>query len=92
MGFLAALAHLLNFVAPALAMVLGLAVAARFIAPKASRITGWWTQLAINFAVACGVLLAGLVWSGSDGKLASYAAMVLLCACCQWVLSGAWRR
>ena len=92
MGFPAALAHLLNFVAPALALALGLAVGARFIVSKASHITGWWAQVAINFAVGCAVLLVGLVWFGHDGKLATYAALVLSCACCQWVLSGAWRR
>lgn len=92
MGFTAALMHLLNFVAPALVLALGLAAAARLLAPKAAQITGWWQQVAINFAVGSGVLLAGLVWFGRDGKLATYAALVLLCACCQWVLSGGWRR
>lgn len=92
MGFTAALAHLLNFVAPALALALGLAVAGRFMVSKANHITGWWAQVAINFAVGCGVLLAGLVLFEHDGKLATYAALVLSCACCQWVLSGAWRR
>lgn len=92
MGFPAALAHLLNFVAPALALALGLATAARFIVPKAAQTTGWWMQVAINFAVGGGVLTAGLLLFGHDGKLATYAALVLSCACCQWVLSGAWRR
>lgn len=92
MGFPAALAHLLNFVAPALVLALGLAAAARLIAPKAGNMAGWWAQVAINFAVGCGVLLAGLAWFGRDGKLASYAALVLACASCQWVLSGGWRR
>ena len=92
MGFTAALAHLLNFVAPALVLALGLSAAARLGLPKAMQITGWWAQVAINFAVGCGVLLAGLMVFGHDGKLATYAALVLLCASCQWVLSGAWRR
>ena len=92
MGFTAALAHLLNFVAPALVLALGLAGAGRFIAPKARHLTGWWMQFAITFAVGCGVLLAGLVGFERDGKLATYAALVLACAACQWVLSGSWRR
>jgi len=92
MGFPAALAHLLNFVAPALVLALGLAVVGRFMVLNTAHITGWWAQVAINFAVGCGVLLAGLVLFDHDGKLATYAALVLLCACCQWVLSGAWRR
>ncbi|MET1113601.1 MAG: hypothetical protein ABWY08_01425 [Comamonas sp.] len=92
MGFPAALAHLLNFAAPALVLALGLALAARVIVPKDAHLTGWWVQIAINFVAGCGVLLAGLVWFGRDGKLATYAALVLACATCQWVLSGAWRR
>lgn len=92
MGFTAALAHLLNFAAPALLLALGLAAAGRFIMPKAGHLTGWWVQVAINFVVGWGVLLVGLVWFGRDGKLATYAALVLACAACQWVLSGSWRR
>jgi len=92
MGFPAALAHLLNFVAPALVLALGLATVARISGLKARQITGWWQQVAINFFVGGGVLLAGLLVFGSDGKLATYAALVLLSACSQWVLSGGWRR
>lgn len=92
MGFLAALAHLLNFAAPALVLALGLALVARAIGSKDTHLTGWWAQVAINSIMGCGVLLAGLVWFGRDGKLATYAALVLLCAACQWVLSGSWRR
>ncbi|MCD2513026.1 hypothetical protein [Comamonas endophytica] len=92
MGFSAALAHLLNFAAPALVLALGLAAAGRLVSPGAGHLTGWWVQVAINFAVGCGVLLAGLVWFERDGKLATYAALVLACAACQWVLAGGWRR
>ncbi len=92
MGFLAALYHLLNFFAPALGLALGLVVGARFVMPAAPRASAWWVQAAVNFAVGCGVLLGGLWWFGRDGKLATYAALVGLCACCQWALSRGWRR
>lgn len=92
MGFLPALYHLLNFFAPALAVVLGLAVGARFVLSSTPQTPAWWVQVAINFAVGGGVLLGGLWWFGRDGKLATYAALVVLCACCQWVLSRGWRR
>ncbi len=92
MGFFAAIFHLLNFFAPALAVALGLVVGARFVLPAAAQTPAWWVQAAINFAVGGSVLLAGLWWFGRDGKIATYAALVGLCACCQWVLSRGWRR
>jgi hypothetical protein len=36
-------------------------------------------------------LLGGLVFFGHDGKMATYAALVLSCASCQWVAAKAWR-
>jgi hypothetical protein len=30
-------------------------------------------------------------WWGVDGKMATYAALVLVIATCQWLFSGAWR-
>ena len=33
------------------------------------------------------MLLMGLIWSGQDGKMSSYAAMVLACATSQWLLT-----
>ena len=38
-----------------------------------------------------GVLVGGLVIFGHDGKMATYAVMVLACASCQWVAAKAWR-
>jgi hypothetical protein len=37
------------------------------------------------------VLLAGLWWFGRDAKMATYTALVLVMALCQWVLSRGWR-
>lgn len=92
MGFLATFYHLLNFFAPALAVPVGLVVCARFFLSSTPQTPAWWVQVAINFAVGGGVLLGGLWWFGRDGKLATYAALVGLCACCQWALSRGWRR
>jgi hypothetical protein len=33
------------------------------------------------------MLVLGLWWSGQDGKMISYAAMVLACATSQWLLT-----
>jgi len=41
--------------------------------------------------VGCAVLVAGLIVLGRDGKMLTYAALVLGCATCQWVLVRGWR-
>jgi hypothetical protein len=42
-------------------------------------------------SLAClGVLFAGLVIFSTDGKMATYAAMVTVAAVCQWWYQG-WR-
>jgi hypothetical protein len=40
-----------------------------------------------NSIVGVVVLLAGLLWFGNDGKVITYAAMVLACASTQWLLT-----
>jgi hypothetical protein len=83
--------HLLNFAAPALALALLLPLAARFLMSKNPKPLAWWLQVAINF-VACSVaLLASLWWWGADGKMAGYAALVLVGASSQWLVSRGWR-
>lgn len=78
--------HLANFVAPAMALALGLAVAGRFLALNRRKSLVWWAQAAINFVVCLAVLLLGLWFFGRDGKMATYAAMVLAGATAQWAM------
>jgi hypothetical protein len=33
-----------------------------------------------------GVLVAGLVLTGNDGKMATYGALILICATLEWAL------
>lgn len=91
MGLVASVNHLLNLVAPAIFLSLGLALCARLVYGKAQASVSWWLQVAINFIVGSAVVLAGLWWFGRDAKVATYAALVLLMALCQWVLSRGWR-
>lgn len=88
---LIALNHLLNFVAPAAVLAVLLAPGSRWLMGKSAAALSWWAQAAIVFAVGCGVLAAGLWWLGRDGKLLTYAALLLACATCQWVLRRGWR-
>ena len=91
MSFLGLLDHLLNFLAPALVVGLLVALAAHLMGRKTRPHHSWLKQAAIN-CVACGLaLLAGLWFFGHDGKMATYAAMVLACGISQWVAAKGWR-
>ncbi len=87
--------HLLNFLAPAavlaLLLVLLTRVFARFFKSKRPLAQTLWAQAAIIFIANTGVLVAGLVIFGRDGKMLTYAAMVLVAALCQWVLLRGWK-
>jgi len=83
--------HLLNFVTPAAAMAVLLGLSGRIFRSKTPVALSWWVRVAIIFAVGVAVLAAGLVVWGRDGKMLTYAALVLACATCQWVLVRGWR-
>ena len=51
----------------------------------------FWAYLAINFVVNLAVLLGGLWYFGHDGKMATYATMVLVGATAQWLLLRGWK-
>lgn len=87
MGFLDLLWHLTGFLAPAAALAMGMALAGRFWGQKQAQTPALWAQAAINFVVCAAVLLAGLAVTGHDGRMATYAALVLACAASQaWML------
>ena len=86
--------HFLNFAAPAAAlallMVLSSRIFGRFLVSKRPLAQSIWAQTAIIFTVNMIVLAAGLVIFGNDGKIATYAALVIASAVCQWVLWRGW--
>lgn len=88
MTFIALLGHLFNFVAPALAVALLLWGAPR-LWPKARR--GRWSSrtewLALT-GLGVVVLLVGLVYFGRDGKMATYAALVIAQGSLAWWVRG----
>jgi hypothetical protein len=85
------LRHLLSFLAPAFAVALLVALAARLVLPRAVPRPAWWVCVAMNFVVGALVLGAGLWYFGRDGKMATYAALVLVVASFQWLLGRGWR-
>lgn len=91
MSFATLVNHLLNFAAPALAVAVLLVLASHVFMRNLAKNAGWIAPLAINFAVGCGVLVAGLVLGGHDGLMLTHAALVLTCASSQWLWLRAWR-
>lgn len=87
--------HLLNFMAPAALLALLLVVMARlffgFFKSKKPFVRTWWVQAAIIFVVNVIILTAGLLFFGHDGKMLTYAALVLGAAFCQWLLLRGWK-
>ena len=91
MGPLDLLNHLLNFVAPAAFVALALVLVGRFFVRQPAPVR-WWALALIHFAVGVAVLAGGVIVFGRDGKMSTYAALVLACATSQWIASRAWRR
>ena len=91
MGPLDAFIHLLSFMAPAFAVALLVALASRLLVPMQPGARSWWVQAAINTIVGVMVLGAGLWFYGVDGKMATYAALTVAIATCQWLCARAWK-
>ena len=89
---LALIAHLLNFVAPAFFVALTLAILTRWMFRRSAGAPGFWAQIAVNFIAGAAVLAAGLMYFGRDGKMSTYAALVVVCGTVQWFVAGGYRR
>ena len=87
--------HLLNFMAPAAFVAVLLVLLPRlfsgFFKSKRPLAQAVWMQFAIVFVAGMAVLVAGLLIFGHDGKMLTYAALVVVAALCQWVLLRGWK-
>ena len=79
--------HLLGFLLPAPCIALCTTLAARWRAPSPLRPRRWLLQWLLSSAAGAAALFAGLWLGGQDGRIASYAALVLACATVSWALS-----
>lgn len=92
MGPLDFILHLMGFVAPAFFLAALMVPVARFLGLDRSSGRSTLKLFAIHFVAGVAALVAGLVWFGNDGKMATYAALVLAEATSQWVAGRAWSR
>ncbi len=91
MDFLDILTHWLNFLAPALAVAGLITIVTRILMRNRAATHSVWIQAAINCVVGVVALALGLWFFGRDGKMATYAALVLACASCQWLMQKGWK-
>lgn len=91
MGPIDLLTHLMGFVAPAGFLALALPLAARLALRRSKAAVPFWAQAGLVLLAGVTVLAAGLWWFGRDGKMATYAALVLAAASTQWLALRAWR-
>lgn len=88
MSLFALIDHLLGFIAPALGVALGVTLAGRWMGRRGAMP---WRRTLVHTFIGTLVLLAGLVLFGRDGKMATYAALVVAIATSEWLLERSWR-
>jgi hypothetical protein len=84
LGPIDALWHVLNFLAPAVGVGLITSALAKLLWRRELKTARWLRLASWATATCAAVLLAGLVLFGRDGKMATYAAMVVGCALSLW--------
>jgi hypothetical protein len=77
--------HLVNFALPAWVLSLGITAWGSFQFRRQAQVRWIWRWL-VNALAGMGVLLAGLVLTGNDGKMATYGTLILVCATLEWAL------
>jgi len=92
MDFSDLLLHGLAFVAPAVCVAALLAVFSGVVGARRADRKRIVANFGVNALVGLGVLTAGLMFFGRDGKMASYAALVVASGLTQWWRSRAIRR
>ncbi|MBY4595832.1 hypothetical protein K3217_09820 [bacterium BD-1] len=91
MDFIDLILHLAGFLAPALFVALVVALAGGMLFGKRASVREffrrWCRQGGVNFAVGLAVSLTGLFVTSADGRMLTYAALVVAVGTSQFVLS-----
>jgi hypothetical protein len=90
MSFFDLLNHLVNFALPAVSLGVMVPLFSRLIWRKTAVKRPLKSQIVITSLACLAVLIAGLVIFSTDGKMATYGAMVTIAAICQLWHQG-WR-
>jgi hypothetical protein len=85
MDALALINHALNFFAPAWFLALMLPLAGRLFARRKQ--LGLFRQMSLQMVLGSLTLGAGLFFLGNDGRMLTYASLVLVCASAQFVIT-----
>jgi hypothetical protein len=80
--------HLFNFVLPAIALGVMVPLFSRLIWRNTPAKRPLKSQILITSLAGIAVLFAGLVIFSTDGKMATYGALVAVAAVCQWWYQG----
>ncbi len=92
MGPLDLALHLLNFAVPAVFVAVCVSLGARFFLRQSPQKPSWWVQGAMNVIAGLIALGVGLWYFGQDGRIATYAALVVAVALSQWLVGRSWGR
>ncbi len=91
MGLVGLLNHLFNFIWPAIAMAVMMPLLLRWTPLGRTATAGLPRQMAVLAVVNAVVLVAGVLWFGHDGTMATYLSMAAASASTTWLLLKAWR-
>jgi dolichol kinase len=90
MSFFDLLNHIINFALPAISMGVMVPLFSRLIWRKTPSKRSLKSQMLTTSLACLAVSIAGLVVFSTDGKMATYMAVVVVAAACQWWYLG-WR-
>ena len=77
--------HLANFVLPAVGVGALTAALCKLLWRRSLARTPWFTLAWQASAAGLAVLVAGLVITGHDGRMVTYAGLVVACALVPWI-------
>lgn len=84
--------HLLSFIAPAVFLAVVLAAGARWAWPAKQHLLPWYHMACVNALLGMVLLALGLVLTGQDGRVGTYALLAVCMGSCQWLMSNGWRK